>query len=61
MVGTPLGNEKASILDEQGRLAKYITTQEDEAPSLSVEDVMGSLLAQWQNSQRQNKARFRWS
>jgi len=34
----PLGNGKASVLDQQARRAKYITTQEDEAPSLSVED-----------------------
>jgi len=47
-----LGNGKASVLDEQARLAKYITTQEDETPSLLVEDVMGPLLAQRQNSQR---------
>ena len=54
-VGMPSGNGKASDLAEQVRLAKYITTQEDEAPSLSVEDVLRSLLAQ-----RQNKTRFRW-
>ena len=52
----PLGNEEASILDEKARLAKYITSQEDEAPSLSVEGVPGSLLAP-----RQKKTRFRWS
>jgi len=45
MVRMPLGNGKASVLDEQAWLAKYITTQEDEAPSLSVKDVMGPLLA----------------
>jgi len=38
----PLGNGKASILDEQTRLGKYTTTQEDGAPLLSVEDVLGS-------------------
>ena len=39
-VGMPLGDGKASVIDEQARLAKHITTQEDEAPSLSVEDVL---------------------
>jgi len=48
-VGMPLGNGKANVLGEQVPLAKYITTQEDEAPSLSVEDAVGSSLAQWQN------------
>ena len=33
-VGMLLCNGKASVLDEQARLAKYITTQEDEGPSL---------------------------
>ena len=42
----PLGNAKASVLDVQAWLAKYITTQEDEAPLLSVKDVLGPLLAQ---------------
>jgi len=42
----PLGDGKASVLDEQARLAMYIMTQEDEAPSLSVDDVVGPLLAQ---------------
>jgi len=60
-VGMPLDNGKASVIDEQARVSKHITTQEDEAPSLSVEDVLGSLLAQRQNSQRQNNTRFRWS
>jgi len=41
-VGMPLGNGN---LDEEARLAKYITTQEDEAPSLSFGDVLGPLLA----------------
>jgi len=49
-VGMPLGDGKASVLDEQARLAKYITTHEDETPSLSVEGVVGSLLAQRQNT-----------
>jgi len=40
-VGMPLGNGKASVLEEQARLTKYIMTQEDEAPSRSVEDVVG--------------------
>jgi len=31
-----LGNGKASVLDEQVRPAMYITTQEDEAPSLLI-------------------------
>jgi len=60
-VGMPLGDGKASVLDKQARLVEHITTQEDEAPSLSVEDVLGSLLAHRQNSQRQNNTRFRWS
>ena len=30
-VGMPLGNGKASVLNEQAWLAKYITTHEDEA------------------------------
>ena len=37
----PLGNGKANVLDEQARLTEYMMTQEDEAPSLSVEDVVG--------------------
>ena len=41
-----LGNGKASVLDEQAQLATYITTQEDEARSRSVEKVVGSLLSQ---------------
>ena len=44
---------RASVLDGQVRLGKYITTQEDEAPSLLVEGVVGPLLAQRQNIQRQ--------
>jgi len=37
-------------------------TQEDEAPSRSVEDVVGpQLLAQRQNSLRRNKMQFKWS
>jgi len=48
-VGMPLGNGKASVLGEQAPLAKYITTQEDEAPSLPVEDAVGSSLARRQN------------
>ena len=53
MVALRLGNGKASVLGEQVRLGKYITTQEDEAPSLLVEGVVGPLLAQRQNIQRQ--------
>jgi len=41
-VGMPLGNGKASVLDEQTRLGKYTMIQEDGAPLLSVEDVLGS-------------------
>jgi len=40
-VARPLGNGKANVLDEQARLTEYMMTQEDEAPSLSVEDVVG--------------------
>ena len=52
-MGMRLGNGKASGLDEQVQLGKHITTQEDEAPSLLVERVVGPLLAQRQNIQRQ--------
>ena len=45
MVALRLGNGKAGVLDEQARLGKYITTQEDEALSLLVEGVVGPLLA----------------
>jgi len=41
-VTMPLCNGKVYVLDEQARLAKYITTRDAEAPSLSVEDVMGA-------------------
>jgi len=33
-VGMPLGNGKASVLDEQAQPTKYMMTQEDEGPSL---------------------------
>jgi len=37
-------NGKARVLDEQERIAKYTATQEDEAPSLSLEDVVTDLV-----------------